>query len=266
MGALKDWFKRNSRTKLARGLSRFGLASTRYYENSSHNPASNGEHMVLDVLANHRLNVAVDVGANIGNYSLYLHSIAPDCRIYSFEPGEQAFDELKSRTDSIPNITVFNIGLYSRDTVKEMSIYPASSHSTLFSSELQTKTPIGHEDVHLQSGDQLLGASLGINTIDLLKLDTEGSEYEILQGLSEMLKSGRIRAIQFEYGKVNIVTRKLLIDYYELLEPYGYLIGKIYPKHVDFRTYELHHENFIDGNYLAVLRSENALIRSLDKR
>ena len=59
----------------------------------------------------------------------------------------------------------------------------------------------------------------GIGRIDLLKIDTEGYEMEILLGASMMMKSGAIRAIQFEFGDTFLTTPYHFIDFWELLSP-----------------------------------------------
>ncbi len=60
-------------------------------------------------------------------------------------------------------------------------------------------------------GDEFL-AREGIGRVDFLKLDVEGAEHLVLQGLNEYLQKGRIRLVQFEYGLVNILTHFLLRD------------------------------------------------------
>ena len=96
-----------------------------------------------------------------------------------------------------------------------------------------------------------------------MKLDLEGAEYEALKGFEESLRNKNIRVVQFEYGYMSISTKKLLIDYYELFYSYGYIVGKIFPKKVEFRDYNLKHENFIGSNYIAIAREDRELITCL---
>ncbi len=72
-----------------------------------------------------------------------------------------------------------------------------------------------------------------------------------------------VNAVQFEYGYVNVLTKHLLRDFHQLLEAAGLVVGKIYPNHVDFRTYRLPDEDFLGPNYLAVRRSQERLIAAL---
>jgi hypothetical protein len=95
----------------------------------------------------------------------------------------------------------------------------------------------------------------GIERIDLLKIDVEGAEHLVLEGLDALLASGNIDVIQFEYGMVNIITHFLLRDFYQFFESQGYLVSKLFPDHVDFRNYELEDEKFRGPNYVAVRKA-----------
>ena len=101
----------------------------------------------------------------------------------------------------------------------------------------------------------------GIETIDLLKIDVEGFEDRVLRGFSRMLGAGKVTAVQFEYGLANINTRFLLKDFHELLEGMGFVVGKVFPKYVDFRPYEIAtDEDFKGPNFLAVHSRHATLI------
>jgi Methyltransferase FkbM domain len=94
-------------------------------------------------------------------------------------------------------------------------------------------------------------AEHGISTIDCLKIDVEGAEHLVLQGFGDLLTPNRIPVIQFEYGMVNIVTKFLLRDFYQLLEGRGYRVGKLFPRQVRFREYRFRDEDFLGPNYVA---------------
>jgi hypothetical protein len=99
-----------------------------------------------------------------------------------------------------------------------------------------------------------------IARIDLLKIDTEGSELLVLEGLNGMLSRERIDVIQFEYSRINVLSKYLLKDFYGLLDESRYAIGKLFPDHVAFKRYELVDETFMGPNYVAVRRGRPDLI------
>ena len=79
---------------------------------------------------------------------------------------------------------------------------------------------------------------------------------EVFIGLKTNIRENKIRVIQFEYGYTNISTKVLLKDYHEFFESHGYLLGKLYPKGVDFRKYEFKHEDFIGPNFVAIAQGD----------
>jgi hypothetical protein len=122
-------------------------------------------------------------------------------------------------------------------------------------------------NVEIRTGDTFC-AEAGISAIDLLKIDTEGYDYYVLQGFKRMLREKRIRVIQFENIAVlaeNVNTpmskKKLLIDIIDLLGN-DYVIGAILPSGVDFARYARSDE-FISRNYIAVLKTCDDVIASV---
>jgi hypothetical protein len=115
--------------------------------------------------------------------------------------------------------------------------------------------------IDLISGDEFLREEK-LNFVDFVKLDIEGAEMDALHGLIESIKSRKIRMIQFEYGYINITTKNLLLDFYEFFEKYGYDLGKLYPKHVEFRKYSYKDEDFIGPNFIAI-RNDDAELKAL---
>ncbi len=63
-----------------------------------------------------RRNIIFDVGAYDGDTALeYHHSLDGKCEIYSFEPFEDSYSLLESKTSDFKNIKAFNIALGNRD-------------------------------------------------------------------------------------------------------------------------------------------------------
>jgi hypothetical protein len=59
-----------------------------------------------------------------------------------------------------------------------------------------------------------------ITQVDLLKIDTEGHEFDVLLGASGMVRTGAIAAVQFEFGETLLGTRYHFKDFWDLLSPY----------------------------------------------
>lgn len=201
----------------------------------------------------------VDVGANVGDWANMASRIAPGGRLVCFEPVPELFDQLQKRARQ--NMRSECLALSDEDTPMTITYYPGNAGLSSFVAYPDARGGV-ERVVQVSTGDRYVKAR-GINMIDLLKIDVEGYEHKVLQGFDRMLRSGTVRAIQFEYGRVNALTRFLLADFYALLEPLGYRIGKIYPNYVDFKEYHRDDEDFTGPNFLAVRRDEKQLIRQL---
>ncbi|MBD2167638.1 FkbM family methyltransferase [Calothrix membranacea FACHB-236] len=150
-----------------------------------------------------------DVGANIGLFSLFANRIQNQVKIYAFEPIKQTFQilEANTRLHNLNNIQLFNYGISSEDNPEKTFIfYPnmAGNSTTkpgeiiadgddvktetnsepiedlfasFFAEEQQVKCPVRRLSSVMDE--------LGINSIDLLKIDVEGAEYEVLQGIEK---------------------------------------------------------------------------------
>ena len=262
---IKRIFKRNTHNPVFKILAGAGRAVNRLYENRNHDIHSNGELTVLKKLAAFNPQVIIDGGANIGDYSRRAGNLAKNCRIYSFEPVKDTFNLLVSNLKDQKNIIPLNKGFYSENCIKKINLFPSHTHSSLYDIQGLSYNPVNTTEIELITGDSFLEEN-GIDTIDLLKLDLEGAEYDALVGFENALKWGKIKLIQFEFGYINITTKKLLIDYYKFFDTFNYRVGKIFPKTVEFRKYEFKYEDFLGPNYIAVKKSETGLIERLKNK
>lgn len=266
MKTLKRVFKRNTHNIVFSGLAGFGRSMNRFYENRNHDVYSNGEARLLKRISKINPKTILDVGANIGGYSLIAHKFLKNATIYSFEPVLNTFNLLKNNTEHISDKTInlINKGLYKENIKKQINLYPAHTHSSLFDIKGINNSVKETVEIDLISGDNFMRDN-NIEYIDFLKLDVEGAEMDVLNGVENALKNKTIRLIQFEYGYINITTKNLLVDYYDFFAKYDYIIGKIYPKKVKFRDYSFYHEDFIGPNFVAIHKSDNELKNLLSK-
>jgi len=76
---------------------------------------------------------------------------------------------------------------------------------------------------------------LGVNRIDILKIDTEGHEMAVLRGASQMLSMHRVQFIYVEFNtmlpKVG-TTGGALLPISELLEPLGFQFVASYAEYM----------------------------------
>jgi len=137
--------------------------------------------------ANFRPQVILDIGANIGISATLFAERFPAATIHAIEPVDSNFDMLKRNAELRPSIHPHQLALADKDGTMEMmrsdnernfggfSFYSAGSQAAERFS-VATATPSSF----LQS--------VGVKTVDMIKIDTEGAEYPILTAFDpEML-------------------------------------------------------------------------------
>jgi FkbM family methyltransferase len=262
MLALKRLFKRNTHNLFFQLISSAGRSINRLYENRNHDTQSNGEEWLLKRISQIKPTLIFDVGANTGKYCILAKKHNPTAQVICFEPVKSTFLKLKTIVEPLPNVSLVNSGLFEENKKLTINIYPSHTHASLFDLKAIPYESVGKEEIDLISGDDYIKANK-IEFIDVLKLDIEGAELSAIKGCKNALAEKKIRLIQFEYGYINITTKNLLIDYYEYLNQFGYIVGKLYPKKVEFRDYKQKHEDFIGPNMIAVRRDDSELIKLL---
>jgi FkbM family methyltransferase len=231
--------------KLA-GLCRRYLA---WHENHSFDLETNGEAHVLATLARFRPRTLLDAGANVGDWTLAAHRACPGAAIHAFEIAGPTFATLVANVGHLQGVQCRNLGLGDVPGSIRIRHYPEQPALTT-SSEYPHPFEYVELSAEVVTGDGF-AREHAIDRVDLLKIDVEGMEEPVLRGFDGLLRRRAIDLVQFEYGRVGILNHFLLRDFYAFFRERGYLVGKIFPRHVEFREYALTDENFTGPNYLA---------------
>lgn len=196
--------------------------------------------------------VVFDVGANIGLFTLFASRQCPAAQIYSFEPLPPNFELLQANvTRHNANARLFNYGLSDSSTVANFTFYPEaaglsgrtanSAHDkedtkAIIADWINNAARENKQDLLPQSQlDELLNEYLRAETyhcqvkslsdvirehdveqIDLLKIDVEGSEFDVLSGIEDA-DWRRIKQIAIE-----VHSRAILKRITSLLEARGF--------------------------------------------
>lgn len=134
---------------------------------------------------------AVDVGANIGNHSLFFAQKFD--KVVAFEPNQDVFDLLSFNARSQKNIVPICRGIGSKEGV--MSIETQEQNSGGSTLVEVSKCSVSRE-IEMTTLDNL---SEVLDNVDLIKIDVEGFEHEVIDGAKETISKHK-PLIVFEQG------------------------------------------------------------------
>lgn len=134
--------------------------------------------------------IVIDAGAYIGTFSIFAARMAPQGRIYSFEPVAEPFQYLKENVKYYPQITCENSGLGDGIYQKNIILDPKSSGASFFEDSFSCSEKFGSKKYELANVITIdaFVAKHGISRIDFIKIDAEGYEARILKGAREAIK------------------------------------------------------------------------------
>jgi len=165
---------------------------------------------IFKVLKGLNLKVAIDIGAHKGEFLSYLLKLDNIEKIYAFEPQIKIFNELVSKFSNNKKVVLNNFAISHESGNKIIKINKLTSTSTF--SEISEKSlwfklkniillSQNSIDDSYQVPTQKLDSYIheqNIHNIDLLKIDTEGHEINVLNGLENTLKKQTIKYILIE--------------------------------------------------------------------
>lgn len=191
-------------------------------------------------LPHFRATAIFDVGANVGQSAATYRTRFPQARIYCFEPVGATFAELQENVRADAGILCFRMALGSAKGRAEIAVQQASKLSSMAEVSPSTMAAGRREAIEVTTLDDFCQAA-GVDQIGLLKVDTEGSDLEVLKGAQGMLEHHRIDLVQVEAGMNAGNRRHVPFDVLKgHLESLGYLLFGIYDQVQEFPTGEPH--------------------------
>ena len=167
--------------------------------------------------SNINLKYFFDVGSHMGTYSDLILKNFEDSKVFMFEPQINIFKKNKIKYKYYKNVKIYNCAISDKSTQKKIYINKHDLTSGL--SPLNLKS-----NKYLQLKAKLFGTTTSrmilkepkiktkklftiiklnkIKKIDLLKIDTEGHEFEVLKGIERAIKNIRYILIEFHNDKI----------------------------------------------------------------
>jgi len=153
----------------------------------------------------------LDIGANIGNHSLFFSTIFN--QVVSFEPNSKTFKVLSLNADLTKNVLAVNVGIGIEKATLKAFVNPLNIGGAAIndSSESNIEFKIVALDAYLKENPS--------PSISFIKIDVEGHELKALQGASDTLKIHHpILALELHVKKERTQSEDIL----EFLEQRGY--------------------------------------------
>jgi len=139
----------------------------------------------------------VDVGANTGQFSRFMHAFIPEAQIYAFEPLPDCYKELLNHFTGNPKFKAFNVAVgnqsgevtvFRNDFTPSSSLLPmAELHKENFPQTRREQAQI----LPIARLDDLLN-DFPLERPLLLKLDVQGFEREVILGASKILQQADV--------------------------------------------------------------------------
>ncbi|GAA0761704.1 FkbM family methyltransferase [Erythromicrobium ramosum] len=163
------------------------------------------------------LKTVVDVGANVGLFSLVARHHFPHAKVFAYEPNPLISSYLRSNLSAL-DIEIHQEAVGARQGAIKLNLGENSLHSTV------TEDPTG--EIPMVDFDTVVDRAGGV--IDLLKLDCEGGEWDILESSASI---GKVNNLAMEFH-LWARPERTLEDMTDLIKQRGFKIERIERKNL----------------------------------
>jgi FkbM family methyltransferase len=175
----------------------------------------------------------LDGGANIGLAAVYFAHRFPNAKIVAVEPSEENYKMIIKNTVKYPNVIAKQGGIWN-DNKRLVIIDKAAYDNSFMVAEVAENTPESLPAFSIHSIMQEQGWS----TLDVLKLDIEGSEKEVFEkNVEEWLPHTRMLIIEIHDNMRKGAAKSV----FAAISKYDF-------------TFSMHHENLVFINQNLTLR------------
>lgn len=172
--------------------------------------------------------VVLDIGANIGCTAVFFSKLAHS--VIAFEPSPSTFAFLSKNvlTAGCGNVTLINAGLGKSAAQLTLTSSENDRSGAFVSNQIEVSRP-GYrtENISIRVGDEF---GLSLNRLDFIKIDVEGFEKDVIEGLLQTINRLRpIVALELNHWCLNAFQRIAVPDFFDFLRnvfPVLYAVDK----------------------------------------
>ncbi|MBN1760537.1 MAG: FkbM family methyltransferase [Chitinispirillaceae bacterium] len=160
--------------------------------------------------------VVLDVGANIGSMTLLFANYCPQGKVFAFEPTHYAFQKLQANLERNPLLAqrVVAVNTFVSDRVSD---HPGLQVCSSWKLNGDSPCHALHGGI-VMSSDKVASTTLDhflaeteLQRVDLIKIDTDGFEYDVLEGARHLIEMFRPYII-FEVGTYLLLERQMTFE------------------------------------------------------
>jgi FkbM family methyltransferase len=163
------------------------------------------------------LETVIDLGANVGLFSLYMLKKRNCKRIYAVEPTKKAFSQLSESLHDEPNSSIHKLAIHNFEGKSKIKSVEDNSTISGFIDDVHpyTQHNMKEEEVDVVTLSRFMNDH-NLDRVDLIKIDIEGCEYDVIDSLSDfdLLKSDRY-LIEYHWAKTKNI--KKIVDRFKFL-------------------------------------------------
>lgn len=158
-------------------------------------------------LLDYNIHTIIDIGANVGEFTMIFAELFPNATVYAFEPLPNCYSKLISRSSGNSRIKSYNIGVGDKKCtmdINQSSWHPASSFRKM-------------GDLHKGNYPHSAGSkavSVRVDTLDsiftdieledniFIKMDVQGFEDEVIKGGADIFKRAKVVVVECSFKEL----------------------------------------------------------------
>lgn len=182
-----------------------------------------GDEYDLTPLADREIKTVVDIGSNVGAFTMRAKSLWPDCKVIAGEPNPHMNTAFKLNTEKLTDVHLYEVAVLGDRRTNETTLHITGqedgdgSHfaSTYVLDVVNRLDPSWVAERQFKDHEFTVPCKCildmfsesGVDEIDILKIDAEGPEAEILEALESSGWLKKIKWIRGEWHHVDAIAR-----------------------------------------------------------
>jgi FkbM family methyltransferase len=173
-----------------------------------------------------KIDVVIDVGANVGQTTAQVLAAYAQARIFACEPTSVSYGKLTERFGGLPNVSCHRLAFGSSRGQVRFVVKGTSTGNHVAPADVPEGSNV--ELVTMETGDHFC-ESHSLDHVSFLKVDAEGHDLEVLRGFQEMIRHQRIDLLEVEAGISPDIGK--FVDFQtfrDFLQPLQYRLLRVY--------------------------------------